>query len=334
MRLLLVFASAFLVLLFTFEISAQQTAVDKGISLYKNGDHAGAIRVLAKAVRDDSFKNNAEAWNTLGLAYLAKPDLKKASEALEHAVQLKPSVSAYHANLAYAYLRSQENEKSIRETDEALRLDPKNAYAAHVVALRLFWMHKSEEAISAVNTAILYNPHFGAAYLLRSDILISMLTRSATSLSPMKNEIPILADAIETLKIGIRNAESEEDKKLLQDHLVSANWFYAYYAKTIPPGDTGSSIQSANVTPYKVTYQPKATYSDRGRSNNIQGSVRLAILLQADGTVGHILKLSGLGYGLDEEAIRAAKRIKFVPRMVDGKPVAVVIVREYTFTIF
>jgi TonB family protein len=331
---LLLLLSSFLLLLFTFEIAAQQTAVDKGIALYKSGDDAGAIHVLSKAVREDSFKADAEAWNTLGLAYLAKPDLKKACEALERAVQLKPAVSAYHANLAYAYLRTQENEKSTRETDEALRLDPKNAYAAHVVALRFFWMSKPEEAMSAVNTAILFNPRFGAAYLLRSDILISMLGRSANGRSPMKGEVPILADAIETLKIGIRNAESDEDKKLLQDHLVSANWFYAYYAKTRPPDDAGASSPSTNVTPYKVTYQPKAIYSDSGRSKNIQGSVRLAILLQADGTVGHILKLSGLGYGLDEEAIKAAKKIKFVPRMVDGKPVAVVIVREYTFTIF
>ena len=88
------------------------------------------------------------------------------------------------------------------------------------------------------------------------------------------------------------------------------------------------------VTPLKILVQPRATYTNAARKAGVEGAVRLIILLSADGSVRHVLKLWGIGYGLDESAIRAAKAIKFEPKMRDGKPVPVVITREYTFSIY
>jgi outer membrane biosynthesis protein TonB len=56
--------------------------------------------------------------------------------------------------------------------------------------------------------------------------------------------------------------------------------------------------------------------------------------LGASGKVEHILFLSRLGYGLDEEVMKAVNDIKFEPKLKDGKPVSTVIVREYTFAIY
>jgi TonB family protein len=87
-------------------------------------------------------------------------------------------------------------------------------------------------------------------------------------------------------------------------------------------------------TPYKITYQPKATYTDTARSNNVQGAVRLKITLLASGQVGSIVPVTRLPDGLTEKAIAAAKQIRFEPKMVNGQPVSVVVTREYTFTIY
>jgi len=85
---------------------------------------------------------------------------------------------------------------------------------------------------------------------------------------------------------------------------------------------------------YKITFQPKATYTDEARSNNVQGAVRLKITLLASGQVGSIVPVTRLPNGLTEKAIAAAKQIRFEPKMINGVAVPVVITREYTFTIY
>jgi len=93
-------------------------------------------------------------------------------------------------------------------------------------------------------------------------------------------------------------------------------------------------VRAAVTTPYKITFQPKATYTDEARSNNVQGAVRLKITLLASGQVGSIVPVSRLPYGLTERAIAAAKQIRFEPKMVNGVAVPVTVTREYTFTIY
>jgi hypothetical protein len=64
---------------------------------------------------------------------------------------------------------------------------------------------------------------------------------------------------------------------------------------------------------FKITSQPRANYSDAGRQNNVNGVVRLKVTFLASGQIGGISVVSGLPYGLTEQAIAAARNIKFIP---------------------
>jgi TonB family protein len=99
------------------------------------------------------------------------------------------------------------------------------------------------------------------------------------------------------------------------------------------PGATGTTVRGPN-SPLRITFQPKAIYTDEARMENVQGAVRLKITLLSDGTVGNITPVSELPLGLTEMAIKAARKIKFEPKMVNNEPVSVIITREYTFTIY
>ena len=68
------------------------------------------------------------------------------------------------------------------------------------------------------------------------------------------------------------------------------------------------------------TAQPE--YSDDGRKARIQGTVELLIVVNSDGTVKFDSVRKSLGYGLDQKAIDAVRKWKFVPSKKDGKPVA------------
>lgn len=78
----------------------------------------------------------------------------------------------------------------------------------------------------------------------------------------------------------------------------------------------------------------RATYTDGARSNHVQGTVVLSVTFLATGIVGPIKLVSSLDKGLDNEAFKAARKIKFLPAEVDGKPVDAIRRVEYSFKIY
>lgn len=85
---------------------------------------------------------------------------------------------------------------------------------------------------------------------------------------------------------------------------------------------------------YKILSRPKATYTDAARTNNVQGAVRLKVTLLASGQVGSITPVTRLPHGLTEQAIAAARQIRFEPKKVNGVPQSVIVTLEYTFNIY
>lgn len=87
-----------------------------------------------------------------------------------------------------------------------------------------------------------------------------------------------------------------------------------------------------NIRPLKITYRPKPAYADQSKGSVcVTGAVRLRIQFLASGKIGAIKAVTTLPYGLTENSIEAAKKIKFEPQLVDDKPVTVTKVIEYIF---
>jgi TonB family protein len=83
-------------------------------------------------------------------------------------------------------------------------------------------------------------------------------------------------------------------------------------------GAGAAENSSAGVT---ILYKPNPAYSAEGRDRRIQGDVVLEVIFLASGQIKVTRVVSGLGFGMDDEAIHAAQRIRFTPAMRDGKPV-------------
>jgi len=84
---------------------------------------------------------------------------------------------------------------------------------------------------------------------------------------------------------------------------------------------------------YRVTEKPRASYTEQAKYNGVEGSVRLRVELLANGTVGAVTPLSSLPYGLTEQAIAAARKIRFQPKLINGTPVDAELTAEYTFSL-
>lgn len=66
----------------------------------------------------------------------------------------------------------------------------------------------------------------------------------------------------------------------------------------------------------------------------ISGVVRLKVVFLASGKVGEILVVSGLAEDLNQQAIAAAKNLKFEPAKKNGVAIDITKTVEYTFTAY
>jgi TonB family protein len=84
----------------------------------------------------------------------------------------------------------------------------------------------------------------------------------------------------------------------------------------------------------KITERPEPLYTEEARYKQITGTVRVEMVLAADGTVRYVFALSFLPYGLTGQALAAAHRVKFIPAQKDGRPVSQFVAIDYNFNIY
>lgn len=78
-----------------------------------------------------------------------------------------------------------------------------------------------------------------------------------------------------------------------------------------------------STTPVDVLFKPIPAYTDDARARGIQGDVVLEVEFSAAGALRVVRVVRGLGYGLDELAVQAARQIRFKPALENGRPVDV-----------
>lgn len=83
-------------------------------------------------------------------------------------------------------------------------------------------------------------------------------------------------------------------------------------------------------------YCPDPQYSDAGFKLKIQGEVVLDVIIGVDGRATHVRVVKGLGYGLDEEAVKSASQIwRFKPAIgPNGQPATVRMLIDIDFRLF
>ncbi len=101
-------------------------------------------------------------------------------------------------------------------------------------------------------------------------------------------------------------------------------------------GTGGGAYRPGNgVTLPVVLQEIKPQYTSDAMRAKVQGSVTIQAIVRTDGTVGDVSVIRSLDstFGLDEEAMKAARRWRFRPGTRFGEPVPVIITIELTFTL-
>jgi len=92
-------------------------------------------------------------------------------------------------------------------------------------------------------------------------------------------------------------------------------------AKTAAPAVKPTAPLPAAVRPVEILDKPKPVYTVEARKQRIEGTVVLDVIFTATGEVKVLGVSQGLGHGLDENAVDAARRIRFRPATQAGAPI-------------
>jgi protein TonB len=102
-------------------------------------------------------------------------------------------------------------------------------------------------------------------------------------------------------------------------------------------GGTGGGVYrpGSGVEVPRVIREVKPQYTADAMRAKVQGVVVVEAVVQPDGSVGNVQVVRSLDqtFGLDQEALKAAKQWRFVPGTRFGRPVPVAVFIELTFTL-
>lgn len=108
----------------------------------------------------------------------------------------------------------------------------------------------------------------------------------------------------------------------------------------VPPTPTSTPTSDERIEPMTgslgptILYREKAKYTDEARNNGVEGTVVLQVVFHMYGVLTDINVIGGLPDGLTENAVEAAKKIRFQPAMKDGQPISVRGSLEFPFSLY
>jgi TonB family protein len=322
---------------------------ERGKQLYEQGDVKAAIPLLRDAAA--SRKTDADAWYLYGLALNRAGQVKDARKAFEKTLKLRPDDALARVGLAYTLLYVHKPRDAEREADRALELNPQLAEAHYVVGVIRFAEEKFPAAAEEAEAALRLKPGLAAAAYLLGDAWLNVYGDEAERLAGKYPVAPTDGEAERKAAANKREAEIEPLKARLRgvaDRLEAS-------FKSQPDGPEvaqvrevieslrlyGQAGNGAGVFGYGdvtqralITFKPEPSFTDEARNHNTHGVVRLRAVLGADGHVRNVLAVKRLPDGLTESAIEAARRIKFTPATINGRPVSQFVTLEYNFNIY
>lgn len=319
--------------------SAQETPLPdiQGVRSFNAGNYKVAIRELRSALKKAPVKDDPSVWNILGTAYYETGDAKGAVEAFKKAKSLVPTNPTFRTNLAAALLRIGKFKESKSEVDDVLASHPMFRNALYFRGI--LGLAENDIAVVEKNAEVLIDRHptHSTGYDLMHQVVLAKITVEKLASGPIAPVLEKLKEAkvwSEKGLVNVNDKESIDRLKVLDDELGVL--IHQIEEQTLR--DTNDS-QPPNAgdqtrTPLKVLSKPRPGYPERARKAGRKGSIVLLVMLMSSGQVGITFPLNSLGHGLDEAAIEAAKRIRFVPAKINGQPITLARRVEYTFDLY
>jgi TonB family protein len=269
----------------------------RGQKLYRAGQTEQAIEELytALSVREIYY----EAQLLLGRSLIETKRYREAAATLREIEPPGRGTAEVHKLLGKAYYEMNRLGEAARNFHYAIAFSKRPDYELHyLLGLVMLRQLDPEGAIDEATRAAALKSRFAPARKLLSDAYL------------MKRDYKRSEEALKRYLASVRDrTEAAEIKERIKA------------MKSLCRAKPQISVRKPITLPriYKI---PHPGYTLEALRYKVEGSVRVEVLFGSNGAIQHALVARGLGFGLDEEALKAAQGIEFKPGEVGGKPVS------------
>jgi TonB family protein len=255
---------------------------------------SGAVLALPAGIQPQQAANTAADAREQGINLYRQGNDREATEALRRAVKQRKEDMSAWHYLGLAYSRQ-------GKTSDARKAHEKAAKLGEIMLDKL------------LDVAVSKNPGLDVRLFsaLLNEAADSAEKYLALSSKPSKSKVEEWSERAELLRDYARLSEEGSENPAFK--------IYTPSEVTIKP---------------RILSRPEPQYTEEARQNQVTGTVVLRAVFAADGRVRAIRVVSGLPHGLTSAAIKAARRIKFSPAMIDGQPTSQYIQIEYNFNLY
>ncbi|HKX26419.1 MAG TPA: TonB family protein [Blastocatellia bacterium] len=280
-----------------------------GRKLYRAGHSDQAIEELytALSLQEVFFK----AQYLLGRLLIDVGRYQEAVATLNAIDPVRWETARVQKLLGKAYYEMNQLKLAGRRLDQAIARSKRPDYELHyflgLVKLR---QGDAAAAVREEKRAAELNPGFAPAQKALSDSYL------------MEGEY---AEAEKSLTRYLAQIDDEMETSVLEERLQGI--------RVLAQAKPESSVRKP-ITKPKIKRMSVPIYTEQARRYRVEGAVRVEALFATDGTIPHAFVVQGLGFGLDEAALRVAREIEFEPGEVDGQPTPMWIGVSIVFSIF
>ncbi len=269
----------------------------RGQKLYRAGQTEQAIEELytALSVREIYY----EAQLLLGRSLIEAKRYREAAATLREIEPSESEAAEVHKLIGRAYYEMNRLREAARNFQYAIGFSKRPDYELHyLLGMVMLRQGDGNRAIDEATRAVGLKPRFAPARKLLSDAYL------------MKKDYGRSEKALKRYLASVRDrTEAAEIKERIEA------------MRSLGRAKPQKSVQNPITLPriYKILYPG---YTLEALRYKVEGAVRVEVLFGSDGAIQHALVARGLGFGLDEQALKAARGIEFKPGEVGGKPVS------------
>ena len=346
-----IFISSIMVaLFFAVNVGAQNTEAEKIYQHLKENllksSYSDCVSQMNRAIALDN--KTAVYFYQRGLCYSLNDETTKALADLDQAIKLNPSYISALYSRSHLYSTT-DKQRAIADLKRVIEIDPGEKGAYDVLGNIYLDLGKYEEAFETASKLVELAPAGSIGFRIEAE---SLARRGRYD-----DAIPLYSESIKRAdwdararreraeayrKTGNTSAAEEDEKRAAVLEQSSGGMGYGIgrgdgklVNPRANPTDSDKPYEPpAKVEPPQISKRPNVSYTEEARKEQVQGEVVLRVTFKADGTIGPIVVIKELPFGLTGQAIEAAKKIEFKPATRNGVPTAVTRNIVYTFHIY
>jgi len=319
------------------EAATAEQDLQRGRVLFYQQNYPGAIEALKQAIAKKP--DLAEAHYFLGMSYYRLADYAQAETALRTALKLRnENYPEAHFGMGMIHFRKREADLAVREFQTAIEQRGGNyPDAFNVLGVIYYGQRRFAEAIQNFRKALEQRPegpeiYFNLGMAIEQELLegagptASGLTWNDAIAAYRKaieqrGTYPLAQRALGLALIGVDNDAAIAELSVYVQQAPQAQdrlQIEEIIDLLKKPDDPAASVEDLGKVP-RVSKVGPVRPTEEAVKNKVQGSVILSVLFCYDKRARVVKVVKGLGYGLDDVAIEAVRRIQFEPAVVGGR---------------